>query len=312
MVPRDRIRAFTLIELLVVIAIIALLAAILLPVFQAARERARAASCASNEKQIGLAMLQYTQDWDECYPYGLDSAGNYGAGWAGSLFTYVKGAGVFTCPSDAMRTCTNGVKVNPTNLSYVYNANLAMSYPQAACWSYSKQLVNLSKLHSSSKTVLLFEATVGYPQGYTAFALNLTPGENGAQPFSPSSSGCGRNGSGGTDEGMTFGLAASNSGQGMNVETGDMGGRGCGFASGQSFNTGGLPLSPVHGGSNFLACDGHVKALKPASVSDGFDGWTETSDQTTPSSVGLCGYWGDTARAAGTGNSSYAMTFSKL
>src|SRR5688500_17999691 len=58
---------FTLIELLVVIAIIALLAAILFPVFARARENARKSSCANNLKQVGVAMLQYTQDWDEVY-----------------------------------------------------------------------------------------------------------------------------------------------------------------------------------------------------------------------------------------------------
>ena len=63
-----RQRGFTLIELLVVIAIIAILAAILFPVFAQAREKARAATCLSNNKQIGLAMAMYTQDYDQVYP----------------------------------------------------------------------------------------------------------------------------------------------------------------------------------------------------------------------------------------------------
>ncbi len=62
---RDLRRAFTLIELLVVIAIIAILAAILFPVFAKAREKARQSSCQSNVKQLGLAFMQYTQDYDE-------------------------------------------------------------------------------------------------------------------------------------------------------------------------------------------------------------------------------------------------------
>src|SRR5436305_1156733 len=65
---REFTRGFTLIELLVVIAVIAILAAILFPVFARARENARRSSCQSNEKQLSLAVLQYAQDYDERYP----------------------------------------------------------------------------------------------------------------------------------------------------------------------------------------------------------------------------------------------------
>ena len=99
--------AFTLIELLVVIAIIAILAAILFPVFARARENARKTSCLSNLKQIGLGMLQYSQDYDEKMvhkQYGAEGyssipAGNYK--WMDAIFPYVKSEQIFICPSDA-------------------------------------------------------------------------------------------------------------------------------------------------------------------------------------------------------------------
>ena len=80
--PRTRTgQAFTLIELLVVIAIIAILAAILFPVFARARENARRASCQSNMKQIGLGLMQYVQDYDETYPGAFIQRPDIG--WAG-------------------------------------------------------------------------------------------------------------------------------------------------------------------------------------------------------------------------------------
>jgi prepilin-type N-terminal cleavage/methylation domain-containing protein/prepilin-type processing-associated H-X9-DG protein len=122
--------AFTLIELLVVIAIIAILAAILFPVFAQARDKARAASCLSNEKQLTLAFMQYSQDYDETFPlammYRPDNAAwrwsligalpadwrqkaggasfaNYTAGaesmWGNAIFPYVKSYQVYSCPS---------------------------------------------------------------------------------------------------------------------------------------------------------------------------------------------------------------------
>ncbi|MEO7715978.1 MAG: DUF1559 domain-containing protein [Capsulimonas sp.] len=94
-----KIKGFTLIELLVVIAIIAILAAILFPVFAKAREKARQISCASNEKQIGLALLQYAQDYDETYPdRSPDDATK--TSWRTCITAYVKSVKVFSCPSN--------------------------------------------------------------------------------------------------------------------------------------------------------------------------------------------------------------------
>ena len=97
-------RAFTLIELLVVVTIIAVLAAILFPVFARARENARRASCMSNLKQIGLALMMYVQDYDETYPYASMDGNDplYAApdaSWPYLLQPYTKSLQVFTCPS---------------------------------------------------------------------------------------------------------------------------------------------------------------------------------------------------------------------
>ncbi|MDQ2687115.1 MAG: DUF1559 domain-containing protein [Armatimonadota bacterium] len=101
--PKRTVRAFTLIELLVVIAIIAILAAILFPVFAKVREKARQASCASNEKQLSLGLLQYIQDNDEqLVPYSATGgSGGYAFPWNRILQPYMKSPGILTCPSNS-------------------------------------------------------------------------------------------------------------------------------------------------------------------------------------------------------------------
>ena len=105
-------RAFTLIEILVVIAIIAILAAILFPVFSRSRENARRSSCQSNLKQIGLGFAQYVQDYDEKYPLIACGSSSYNngteppaaigltQGWAIQMQPYLKSTQVFQCPSE--------------------------------------------------------------------------------------------------------------------------------------------------------------------------------------------------------------------
>ena len=98
--PRTHARGFTLIELLVVIAIIAILAAILFPVFAQAREAARKTSCMSNHKQYSAATMMYVQDFDETFPQSAYFAGTCIATFYSVVQPYVKNAQVNQCPSE--------------------------------------------------------------------------------------------------------------------------------------------------------------------------------------------------------------------
>ena len=100
-----RSAGFTLIELLVVIAIIAILAAILFPVFARARENARKATCQSNLKQLGMAAMQYAQDYDETYPSVYRRMPDL-YWWGDMLQPYIKNYQVLVCPSGSWSTAT--------------------------------------------------------------------------------------------------------------------------------------------------------------------------------------------------------------
>lgn len=161
-----RRRAFTLIELLVVIAIIAILAAILFPVFARAREAARATSCKSNLKQIITASLMYAQDYDEVIP---SSYGGYAANvsgtprnvlWMGLILPYTKNTGVYRCPSHS-----SPAEYEPNNPQYTsyghQHNNLGYGQPGAA----------MADIKSPAETI--FFSDVGRHTGnWAAFMAN--------------------------------------------------------------------------------------------------------------------------------------------
>ncbi len=232
-------RGFTLIELLVVIAIIAILAAILFPVFQKVRENARRASCQSNEKQLGLAFVQYCQDFDELFPSGTiplnaccGGVANAGAGWASQVYPFIKSKGVYKCPDDSVTT---------SNISYSYNANF--NYALGSTWAGP----NLSTLNGPAKTVLVFECS--------NTVANVDP--SAFEQNSPVGAG-----------------AAGWNGQ-ANFATGTLGAGDNSYMDGMSLGTGTNQYAANTGrhsdGSNFLLCDGHVKWLRGTSVSPGLN-----------------------------------------
>lgn len=278
----SRRNGFTLIELLVVIAIIAILAAILFPVFAKVREKARQTACLSNEKQISLAMMQYIQDNDDREPSALGNV-NRLTGWAGRLYPYVKSKGAFVCPDDSTANVT---------VSYCINNNLLDTS------SLPARGVTLAELVSPSMTILFCEI-VGEGQYDVSnqnpndwFSDIANPFWNGDTPGgSPA-------GFGGTLDGFDP--------YGGNHFGADCVGGPCTlkYATGYFSNTSPTVYSQFSGrlgrhsdGSNFIMTDGHVKWARGSSVMGGYDNPTS----------GDCGNF---RNASNTECSKYPFTFS--
>jgi len=265
--------------LLVVIAIIAILAAILFPVFARARENARRSSCQSNLKQLGLGFIQYAQDYDEKLPAGDNSnfaSGNtFATGWGGRIFPYVKSGQVYTCPSD-----TGSASAPNSLVSYAANRDLTIENFNFSGFQETG-VTALSGFNATAKTVLLFEA-----QGN---GVNLsTPSDGGSRYSSTPNKNDWTNSYTNWSTGL-IGNPASDPAVSANCQGG------CNYDG--TFSTG-RHLE----GSNYLMMDGHVKWLKGTAVSPGWNATSSTNGQTQAGSFFPV--------AAGTDAPGFAVTFS--
>jgi prepilin-type N-terminal cleavage/methylation domain-containing protein/prepilin-type processing-associated H-X9-DG protein len=135
-------RGFTLIELLVVIAIISILASILFPVFARARENARRSSCASNLKQIGLSVMQYTQDYDEKYPMAYQNILQTTDGMPGKLYRVYNGP---SSTGEAHYVSWMDLTHPYTKSLQVYVCPSQSTVPDAPAYGYNRYISNLDQ-----------------------------------------------------------------------------------------------------------------------------------------------------------------------
>jgi prepilin-type N-terminal cleavage/methylation domain-containing protein/prepilin-type processing-associated H-X9-DG protein len=274
-------RGFTLIELLVVIAIIAILAAILFPVFAKAREKARQIACLSNTKQLALGFIQYSQDNDEQLPYCF-----YGVpqGWAGHIYPYVKSTGVFKCPDDSTPSYSPAGKNQAVPVSYAMNQDLTPNSGDDA--QHRSPSYSLAHFTAPASIVLVYEVSGAIVDVTTNDeSTNNFTGSPPSSFESPSGNGCDSfsgHWGGGTG-------AALNLGPGISQRAASQ----IAFA-GPARHT---------DGANYILCDGHAKYFRPTQVSTGYGACYSTDLQNA------C-YGTEAAGVDTMGQNGFAITFS--